>query len=58
MSATDVVEVSGHIIDSLILAKILDEIIDFGADYRIAEMEVGKGPADISKARIEITAAD
>ncbi|MGH9006082.1 MAG: TIGR00300 family protein, partial [Acidimicrobiia bacterium] len=58
MSASDTVEVSGHIIDSLILAKILDEIVDFGADYRIAEMDVGKGPADVSRARIEITAAD
>ena len=58
MSANDVVEVSGHIIDSLILAKILDEIIDFGADYRIVEMDVGKGPADVSRARIEITTAD
>ena len=44
MSATDVVEVSGHIIDSLILAKILDEIIDSGADYRIVEMDVGRRP--------------
>jgi lysine-ketoglutarate reductase/saccharopine dehydrogenase-like protein (TIGR00300 family) len=58
MSATDVVEVSGHIIDSLILAKILDEIMDFGADYRIVEMDVGKGPADQSRARIEVTAPD
>src|SRR3990170_5813495 len=58
MSASDVVEVSGHIIDSLILAKILDEIVDFGADYRIVEMDVGKGPADASRARIEVTAGD
>jgi lysine-ketoglutarate reductase/saccharopine dehydrogenase-like protein (TIGR00300 family) len=58
MSATDVVEVSGHIIDSLILAKILDEIIDFGADYRIVQMDVGRGPADLSRARIEVCAAD
>jgi len=58
MSATDTVEVSGHIIDSLILAKILDEIVDFGADYRIVDMDVGKGPADVSRARIEVTAPD
>jgi lysine-ketoglutarate reductase/saccharopine dehydrogenase-like protein (TIGR00300 family) len=57
MSATDVVEVSGHIIDSLILAKILDEIIEAEADYRIVQMDVGKAPADLSRARIEITAA-
>ena len=58
MGATDTVEVSGHIIDSLILAKILDEIVEFGADYRIVDMDVGKGPADVSRARIEVTAPD
>jgi len=58
MSATDIVEVSGHIIDSLILAKILDEIIEAEADYRIVQMDVGKSPADLSRARIEVTAAD
>src|SRR2546423_15631406 len=56
MSATDVVEVSGHIIDSLILAKILDEIIEAEADYRIVQMDVGKSPTDLSRARIEVTA--
>src|SRR5687767_2493239 len=58
MSATDVVEVSGHIIDSLILAKILDEIVEAEADYRIVQMDVGKAPADLSRARIEVTATD
>jgi lysine-ketoglutarate reductase/saccharopine dehydrogenase-like protein (TIGR00300 family) len=57
-SATEVVEVTGHIIDSLILAKILDEIVDAEADYRIVDMEVGKGPADQSRARIEVIASD
>ena len=56
MSATDVVEVSGHIIDSLILAKILDEIIEAEGDYRIVQMDVGRAPADLSRARIEVTA--
>lgn len=58
MSASELVEVTGHIIDSLILAKILDEILDFEADYRIVEMDVGRGPADLSRARIEVTAPD
>jgi lysine-ketoglutarate reductase/saccharopine dehydrogenase-like protein (TIGR00300 family) len=58
MSVNDVVEVSGHIIDSLILAKILDEIIDAGADYRIVEMDVGRSPSDLSRARIEVIADD
>src|SRR5689334_24239362 len=58
MSATDVVEVSGHIIDSLILAKILDEIIEAEADYCIVQMGVGKAPADLSRPRIQVTAAN
>lgn len=58
MSASELVEVTGHIIDSLILAKILDEILDFEADYQIVEMDVGRGPADLSRARIEVTAPD
>src|ERR1044072_4843720 len=56
MSATDIVEVSGHIIDSLILAKILDEIIEAEGDYKIVQMDVGKTPSDLSRAPTEGTA--
>ena len=31
---TEELEVAGHIIDSLLLAKILDAIVAAGADYR------------------------
>jgi lysine-ketoglutarate reductase/saccharopine dehydrogenase-like protein (TIGR00300 family) len=58
MPATETVEVSGHIIDSLILAKILDEIIEAEAEYRIVDMDVGRGPADLSRARLEVIAED
>jgi lysine-ketoglutarate reductase/saccharopine dehydrogenase-like protein (TIGR00300 family) len=58
MSATATVEVSGHIIDSLILAKILDTIVDGGADYQIVHIDVGRRQTDPSHARIEITASD
>jgi len=55
---TEVVEVEGHIIDSLILAKILDSIVDAGADYRILDVDIGRTVTDTSQARIEITADD
>ena len=55
---TEVVEVSGHIIDSLILAKVLDLILDSGADYRVVDVEIGRGNRDPSRARIEITAPE
>jgi len=54
MSATAVVQVEGHIIDSLILAKILDVIVEAGAEYQLLEIEVGKSHNDPSYARIEI----
>jgi lysine-ketoglutarate reductase/saccharopine dehydrogenase-like protein (TIGR00300 family) len=56
--AAEVVEVEGHIIDSLILAKVLDTIVDAGADYRIVDVEIGKTSTDTSRARIEVEADD
>lgn len=55
---TELVELSGHIIDSLILAKVLDTVLEAGADYRIVEVEIGKTNLDTSRARIEVTAGD
>jgi lysine-ketoglutarate reductase/saccharopine dehydrogenase-like protein (TIGR00300 family) len=58
VTATAIVEVEGHIIDSLILAKILDAIIDAGADYQIVHIDVGRRQTDASHARIEVTTTD
>ena len=55
---TELVQVQGHIIDSLILAKILDLIVASGADYRLVDFDVGKSNADLSLARLEVTAGD
>src|SRR2546428_6748589 len=52
--ASEVVELEGHIVDSLTLAKVLDVILGAGADYRIVEFEVGRTNVDASRARIEI----
>jgi lysine-ketoglutarate reductase/saccharopine dehydrogenase-like protein (TIGR00300 family) len=53
--ASAVVEVQGHIVDSLVLAKILDLIIEAGADYQMVEFELGRTHTDPSRARIEVT---
>jgi lysine-ketoglutarate reductase/saccharopine dehydrogenase-like protein (TIGR00300 family) len=55
--AQSVVQVSGHIIDSLILPKILDAIVNLGADFEILDIQVGHRRADRSHARIRIDAA-
>src|SRR5258708_28104448 len=53
---TETVEIRGHIIDSLILPRILDEVVEAGVDYTIAEFEIGKSHDDPSFARIELRA--
>jgi len=52
------VEISGHIIDSLILPKVLDSIMAHGSTYRIKQIAIGQARADPSYALIEIRASD
>ena len=55
---TEIVELSGHIIDSLLLGKVLDAIVEAGADYRMFDVEIGRTNTDMSSVRLEITARD
>ncbi|MCE5214330.1 MAG: TIGR00300 family protein [Methanobacterium sp.] len=48
------IELTGHIIDSLIIPKALDLIMDMGGDFNIQEFQVGKRKKDISYAKIEV----
>ena len=50
------IELRGHIIDSLTLTKILDQIVSRGASFNTVEFRIGQKRADHSFARIEITA--
>jgi len=52
-----IVQISGHIIDSLILPKVLDLIIKLGAEFEILDIQVGHRRADRSYARIQVDAA-
>jgi lysine-ketoglutarate reductase/saccharopine dehydrogenase-like protein (TIGR00300 family) len=52
------VEVRGHIIDSLILPKILDLIAGSGGCFRIKEMTIGQARNDPSHAVLEVRADD
>jgi lysine-ketoglutarate reductase/saccharopine dehydrogenase-like protein (TIGR00300 family) len=53
---SETIELRGHIIDSLILPKVLDQILTHGANFKIAEISIGKKRADQSFARIEVSA--
>ena len=52
---SETIELRGHIIDSLILPKVLDEIIARDATFKIGEIRIGEQRIDQSFARIEVT---
>lgn len=51
------VELHGHILDSLLLPKVLDEILARGGSYTIKDIRVGQRQTDPSYARLEVRAA-
>lgn len=53
---TKTIELRGHIIDSLTFPKVLDEILEHGAEYETEEIVIGKTRQDQSYARIRISA--
>ena len=53
---TDEVELAGHIIDSLLLPKVLDEITSLGGDYESRETRIGHNRHDPSYVRLEVSA--
>jgi len=46
------IEVSGHLIDSSILTKIFDKIMDLQGEFNVQEIEIGKKKKDQSYARL------
>ncbi|MGP3667469.1 MAG: ornithine cyclodeaminase [Candidatus Bathyarchaeota archaeon] len=53
---TSEVEVEGHLIDSMILTRIWDKIMELGGDFEVLEFKVGKRKTDYSYARMVVKA--
>ena len=49
------IELRGHIIDSLILTKVFDGIMDHGGSFEVLDIQVGKKKKDESYAKILVT---
>jgi lysine-ketoglutarate reductase/saccharopine dehydrogenase-like protein (TIGR00300 family) len=56
--ATETVELAGHIVDSLVLPKILDLIVDAGVEYRLETVDIGRTNLDPSRVVIELSHHD
>ena len=46
------IEVKGHLIDSMILTRIFDNIMDLKGDFQVLDFNVGKKKKDVSYARL------
>src|SRR5262249_29713811 len=47
---------TGHLMDSGVLARILDDVLDYGGDYTVERIDLGKAHADESHAVINVGA--
>ncbi|HSE71495.1 MAG TPA: TIGR00300 family protein, partial [Nocardioidaceae bacterium] len=58
MQSHETVEISGHLMDTGILSRVLDDIREYGGDYVIDKFDVGHEAHDLSRARITVAAED
>ena len=54
MEISEEIELKGHIIDSMILPRVLDIIMDMRGDFEILQLDVGKTKVDESYCRIRV----
>jgi lysine-ketoglutarate reductase/saccharopine dehydrogenase-like protein (TIGR00300 family) len=54
MKFSSEIEVKGHLIDSMILTKIFDVVMDLGGEFEVLDIQVGKKKKDPSYARLQI----
>jgi lysine-ketoglutarate reductase/saccharopine dehydrogenase-like protein (TIGR00300 family) len=54
----ETVSLEGHLIDSDILRRVFDRIVEGGAEFEVLEFKVGRTNTEPSTARIDVRAAD
>jgi lysine-ketoglutarate reductase/saccharopine dehydrogenase-like protein (TIGR00300 family) len=58
LHVSETVEISGHLMDTGILSRVLDDIREYGGDYVIDKFNVGHDAEDPSHATITVSAED
>src|ERR687889_722002 len=57
-SPSAVVTLTGHLMDTGILARVLDDVLEYGGDYRIESLGLGRGHGGEARAVVDTRAAD
>jgi lysine-ketoglutarate reductase/saccharopine dehydrogenase-like protein (TIGR00300 family) len=58
LNVSETVEIIGHLIDTGILSRVLDDIREYSGDWVIDRFDVGHDAADLSHATITVSAPD
>ncbi len=58
MESSETVEVTGHLMDTGILSRVLNDVRDYGGDHVIEKIDVGHNADDVSYARIRVVHDD
>jgi len=58
VSSAETVEITGHLMDTGVLARVLDDVLEYGGDYRVDRLDLGREHDDESYARISVGAED
>ena len=53
---TEIVEADGHLVDSQILSKIFDRVIECGAEFEVVAFDLGRTNQDFSHLQLRVTA--
>ncbi len=56
MLVSETVEITGHLMDSGVLARVLDDVLDYGGDYTVDRIDLGRAHEDESHAVIVVGA--
>ena len=52
------IALTGHIVDSLILARVMDAVMDNGGNFEVEAITIGRHKDETSSARMRIVAED
>jgi lysine-ketoglutarate reductase/saccharopine dehydrogenase-like protein (TIGR00300 family) len=56
MSYSDIVEAEGHLVDSQILSKVFDRVIERGAAYEVVDFQLGRNNDEFSHLKLRVIA--
>src|SRR6188508_932998 len=57
-AVSEVVEAQGHLIDSHIMERIFDTVVEFNGKFEVERFEIGRTNSDASHLRLKVEAPD